>query len=87
MLVRITSGFIKSSGWILLVAVVLIGAYLSLGRLFAYSVASNQQQIEAFLRDNGLEFVELGAITGDWQVYDPRIAITNITFNPIYAGT
>ena len=41
MLVRITSGFIKSSGWILLVAVVLIGAYLSLGRLFAYSVASN----------------------------------------------
>lgn len=82
MLVRITSGFIKSSGWILLVAVVLIGAYLSLGRLFAYSVASNQQQIEAFLRDNGLEFVELGAITGDWQVYDPRIAITNITFKP-----
>lgn len=82
MLVRITSGFIKSSGWILLVAVVLIGAYLSLGRLLAYSVASNQQQVEAFLRDNGLEFVEIGAIIGDWQVYDPRIDITNITLKP-----
>lgn len=79
MLTRITSGVFKSSWWFLLVCLVLAAIYLSMGRLLAWSVSFNQDQIKSFLQDNGLEFVQLGEIQGGWAVYDPRFEVRNLT--------
>lgn len=56
--------------------------YLSLGRLVTLSIEANQHQIESYLRNSGLDFVEIGAIAGDWQVHDPRFIVRDISVKP-----
>ena len=62
---------------------VIVAVYLSLGRLMAFSVEANQHQIERYLRNTGLDFVELGVISGGWQVYDPRFTLRDISVKPL----
>jgi uncharacterized protein (TIGR02099 family) len=83
MLLRITKGFFRSGWWLVLGMLVIVAVYLSLGRLATFSVEANQHQIERYLRDNGLEFVELGAIAGDWRVHDPRFIVRDISVKPL----
>jgi len=76
MLLRITKGFFRSGWWLVLGMLVIAVVYLSLGRLATLSVEANQHQIENYLRNSGLDFVEIGAIAGDWRVHDPRFIVT-----------
>ena len=62
----------------MIIAFIVIALYLSLGRLAAYSIASNQQQVERLLRNNGLEFVDIGRVEGGWHIHDPRLIIHNL---------
>lgn len=83
MLLRITKGFFKSSWWLVLGVLVVVAVYLSLGRLATFLVEANQYQIERYMQDKGLEFVELGAIAGDWRVHDPRFIVRDISVKPL----
>jgi len=83
MFLRITKGFFRSGWWLVLGMLVIAAAYLSLGRLATLSVEANQHQIERYLRNNGLDFVELGAIAGDWRVHDPRFIVRDISVKPL----
>lgn len=82
MLRKITSGLAISGWWFFVLALVLVAAYLSIGRIIAYSVAANQQQVEDFLHENGFDYVTLGAIEGTWQAFDPRFRVKNLRFGP-----
>ena len=62
---------------------VIFAVYLSLGRLASHSVEANQHQIERYLRNSGLDFVEFGTIAGDWRVYDPRFTLRDISVKPL----
>ncbi len=83
MFLRITKGFFKNGGWLVLGMLVIVAVYLSLGRLATFLVEANQYQIERYLRDNGLEFVELGTIKGDWRVHDPHFIVRDISVKPL----
>ena len=83
MLLRITKELFRSGRWISLGMLVIFAVYLLLGRLAALSVEANQHQIERYLRNNGLGFVEIGAISGDWRVYDPRLTVSDISVKPV----
>mgnify|MGYP006082584753 CR=1 FL=1 len=83
MFLRITKGFFRSGWWLVLGMLVIAAVYLSLGRLATLSVEANQHQIERYLRNNGLDFVELGAISGDWRVHDPRFIVRDISVKPL----
>lgn len=78
----ITNGVLKSSWWLFLVGLILFAVYLSLGRLAAHSVSRYEAQIEVFLHNNGLEFVDIGAIEGRWRVHDPEFTVSNIMLAP-----
>ncbi|HIE87506.1 MAG TPA: hypothetical protein EYP91_11825, partial [Gammaproteobacteria bacterium] len=83
MFLRITKGFFRSGWWLVLGMLVIAAVYLSLGRLATLSVEANQHQIERYLRNSGLDFVELGAIAGDWRVHDPRFIVRDISVKPL----
>ena len=83
MLLRITKGFFRSGWWLVLGMLVIAVVYLSLGRLATLSVEANQHQIENYLRNSGLDFVEIGAIAGDWRVHDPRFIVRDISVKPL----
>jgi uncharacterized protein (TIGR02099 family) len=83
MLLRIAKGFFSSSRWLVLGVLVIIAVYLSLGRLAIFLVEANQDQVERYLRDRGLAFVEFGAIEGDWRVHDPRFIVRDISVKPL----
>ncbi len=83
MLLRMTKGFFKIGGWLVLGMLVIVAVYLLLGRLATFLVEANQHQIERYLRDNGLEFVELGTIKGDWRGHDPRFIVKDISVKPL----
>ncbi len=78
MLWQISRVVIRSGWWLLIIVFIVIALYLSLGRLAVYSIASNQQQVERLLRNNGLEFVDIGTIEGGWHVHDPKLGIHNL---------
>ena len=82
MITRITRGFFRSVWWCLLLGLVLVALYLSLGRLATLSASGYQIQIEQFLRDNGLPFVKIGELKGGWRVHDPILEITNLSVQP-----
>lgn len=83
MLLRITKGFFRSSLWLVLGILVIVAVYLSLGRLAALWVETNQHRIEHYLQSSGLDFVEIGAIAGDWRVHDPRFIVRDISVKPL----
>lgn len=83
MLLRITKGFVRSSLWLVLGTLVIVAVYLSLGRLATLWVETNQHRIEHYLRNSGVEFVKLGAISGDWRVHDPRFIVKDISVRPL----
>jgi uncharacterized protein (TIGR02099 family) len=83
MFLRITKGFFKSGWWLVLGMLAIAVIYLSLGRLVTLSVEANQHQIESYLRNSGLDFVEIGAISGDWRVHDPRFIVKDISVKPL----
>ena len=78
MFLKITSGIFRGSWWIFLLLLVLVAAYLSLGRIIAYSVATNQEQIKDYLRTSGLGQVEVGTVLGGWQTYDPSFELRDV---------
>ena len=80
---RIMRGLFKSGSWLVLGMLVIAAVYLSFGRLMVFSVEANQHQIERYLRSRGLDFVELGVITGDWRVHDPRFILRDISVKPL----
>lgn len=82
MIIRITQGFLKSAWWCVLVFLVLVALYLSLGRLVTLSVSSYQERIEQFLRDNGLQYVDIGELSGSWRVHDPSLDIVDLIVQP-----
>jgi uncharacterized protein (TIGR02099 family) len=79
---KITSGVFRGSGWIFLLLVVVVAAYLLLGRVVAYSVATNQEKIKDYLRDNGLQSFDVKVITGDWQIHDPALQLQDVVLAP-----
>jgi len=83
MFLRITKGFFRSGWWLVLGILVIAAVYLSLGRLATLLVEANQHQIERYLRNSGLDFVELGAIAGDWRVHDPCFIVRDISVKPL----
>jgi len=81
-IIRITQGFLRSAWWCVLVFLVLVALYLSVGRLVTLSVSSYQERIEQFLRDNGLQFVDIGELSGGWRVHDPSLDIVDLVVQP-----
>lgn len=82
MITRITRGFFWSTWWCFLLALVIVALYLSLGRFAAFSASGYQDQIEQFLQDNGLQYVQIGELSGSWQVHDPSLDIVNLSVQP-----
>ncbi len=82
MIIRITRGFFRSAWWCALLVLVLLALYLSLGRLVTLSASSYQNQIERFLQENGLQYVNIGGLTGGWRVHDPSLEIVDLVVQP-----
>ncbi len=78
---KITTGIAKSSWWIFIAAVVLTALALAAGRYLASTVDDNQEQIEAFLHENGFEYVQIGKIESNFQTFDPRFHVENLHFD------
>ena len=78
MLIRITSGALRSSLWLLAAAIVLVALYLLLVRAFVYSMATNKKSIEALLNDGDSQHVTIGEAVGDWRAFDPVFTLSDV---------
>ena len=78
MLIRITSGALRSSFWLLAAAIVLVALYLLLGRAFVYSMAANKKSIEALLNDGDSQHITIGEAVGDWRAFDPVFTLSDV---------
>lgn len=78
MFLRLTSGALKSSWWLTLFFLAFVVVYLLLGRIFVYVVASNKDRLEQVVQNAGLQQIELGAVAGDWFIFDPVFEVTDV---------
>ena len=80
MILKITSGLLKSSRLFALVLLALLVVYLLIGRVFVFTAANNKDRIETLLHESGMQYLEIGKIEGDWHVFDPVFELSDVQF-------
>ncbi len=78
MFLRLTGGALKTSWWLTIILLAIVVVYLLLGRVFVYVVASNKDRLEQVVQNAGLQQLELGAVEGDWFIFDPVFEVTDV---------
>lgn len=79
MILRLTNRVLRSSLWLGAGLIILLAAYLVLGRAFVYTFVSDKERVESLLKDSGIDYVAIGEVAGDWHVFDPVFVLSEIT--------